>query len=149
MFRFTVSVGQVLSFEYPAHNRWGIPLEFREREITVTAVRDLRADPLDVEAVIRDPLRRRGSVLITGIDQDLQESRSFWLESMKFSGVEFARPAYRLAVFSSEDADDDGELLPDVFQNCPLGATLLTSTIKHFQDSIPANLRIKVIVECD
>lgn len=73
---------QGLHFWYPVRNRFGVPPEFTQRAIVVTRVDFLADIGIQAEWVKQAPLVRRGSWLITGIDIDLAEERSFYWEAM-------------------------------------------------------------------
>ena len=68
-----------------------------ERRILVSQIRDTVSEPLDEETLETHPYTNRGRWLITGVDLEKFEERSFYVESMlsvvevtdhKFSSVE-------------------------------------------------------------
>jgi len=75
-------VGNRYEFDYPRHNFFGIRSKLVRRRIQVTAVRDMRIQPIDVETVRLQPLLLRGNILVTGVDLATGEERSFYLSSM-------------------------------------------------------------------
>ena len=75
--------GRAYSFRYPRINYTGIPSYFETRHVLITAVRDLRRQPLDPETRQLNPLLRRGRWLVTGRDLDRGAERSFYAESMR------------------------------------------------------------------
>jgi hypothetical protein len=75
--------GQVVTFLYPAANYRGACERLEPRRLAVEEVRDLTATPLDPLTFVLDPQLRRGRVLVTGIDLDKCERRSFYMESMR------------------------------------------------------------------
>ena len=76
--------GRVYKFLYPATNltclRFICPM--RERMLLVSRVRDTLAEPLDEETLTMHPYTNRGRWLVTGIDLEKFEERSFYVESM-------------------------------------------------------------------
>ena len=75
--------GRAYSFDYPRHNFDGVLSKLERRRIKVESIRDLREDPLERITFEIQPLLRRGRLLITGIDLDKGQERSFYLTSMK------------------------------------------------------------------
>lgn len=73
---------QHLEFQYPKHNFHGVGTPLETRRIRVTDVRDLVARPLDPITAQQQPLLRRDRWLITGIDLEHGQERSFYLGSM-------------------------------------------------------------------
>jgi len=53
-----------------------------ERRILVERVRDTELEPLVEETVNSNPFVKRGRWLVSGIDLDKMEERSFYVESM-------------------------------------------------------------------
>jgi len=53
-----------------------------ERRILVRRVRDTASEPLDEETLDSNPYVKRGRWLVTGMDLDKFEERSFYVESM-------------------------------------------------------------------
>lgn len=80
-------VGEVIEFLYPKKNHFGTRAVLRKRRVKVEAVRDLTEEPLELADIVRRPLVRRGMVLVTGIDQEKKERRSFYLDWSR--GVRF------------------------------------------------------------
>ena len=78
----TLLRGHAYRFLYPRHNFEGVRSGLEERRILVEQVRDTSTDPLDEETLISNPLLKRGRWLVTGIDLDKDEERSFYVESM-------------------------------------------------------------------
>lgn len=77
-----LSVGNVVSFFYPAANYEGARPDLEQRQIRITKVRDLRDEPLDLVTMTICPTLRRGTVLVTGLDLQKGVERSFYVESM-------------------------------------------------------------------
>lgn len=76
--------GRVCSFLYPRHNFHGILSRLEFRRVLVTAVRDLRQDPLDSQTFQIQPLLKRGRHLVIGQDLDKNcAERSFYFDSMR------------------------------------------------------------------
>lgn len=69
-------------FLYPSINFACLPSKLEERRIVVRHVRDTEADPLDGETLDSNPFIKRGRWLVTGLDLDKFEERSFYVESM-------------------------------------------------------------------
>jgi hypothetical protein len=133
----TIEPGQILSFAYPVHNRWGIPLEYRERTITVVAIRDVRRQPLDSATIIACPTRRRGTLLIEGIDHECGERRTFWWESMRFSSSSEHFPRLQLAIIPHDEPDDSPEPVGPVFRQSLFDSMVLAATVRHLRESFP------------
>ena len=53
-----------------------------ERRILVEQVRDTELEPVDEETSNSNPFIKRGRWLVTGVDLDKMEERSFYVESM-------------------------------------------------------------------
>jgi hypothetical protein len=76
--------GRVYTFLYPSIN-FECLLQFtplKERRCLVTQIRDTTVDSLNEETLVTHPYRRRGRFLITGLDLDKFEQRSFYVASM-------------------------------------------------------------------
>lgn len=76
--------GEWLIGWYPTKNR-DTPegLTYAPRHLCILSVRDLRKEPLAIETLERRPLLRRGRYLAFAWDEDLGETRCFYLEAMK------------------------------------------------------------------
>lgn len=121
--------GQGLQFWYPVHNRFGLPIEYMHRAITVTKIEFLRDTGIPAEWIRANPLVRRGSCLITGFDIDIELTRSFYWEAMRRRRVRdagvvkvgrdypappprpFPLPALQLGFRSQGFGDDEPELV--------------------------------------
>ena len=73
---------QLYRFLYPAINFACLPSKLEERRILVKSVRDTELQPLDEETLDSRPFTKRGRWLLTGLDLDKFEERSFYVESM-------------------------------------------------------------------
>ena len=69
-------------FLYPSINFNCLVSGMEERRILVERVRDTELEPLDEETFDSHPYTNRGRLLVTGIDLDKNEERSFYVESM-------------------------------------------------------------------
>jgi len=78
----TLLLGRAYKFLYPSHNFDGVMSGMEHRRCLVQNVRDTSSNPLDEETVSANPLLKRGRWLVTGIDLDKHEERSFYVESM-------------------------------------------------------------------
>lgn len=96
--------GRSLELAYPTRNRLYLPLEFVERTIEVTGIRDFSRRPLDARHYLRRPLVRRGRILVAGIEPDSGQVRKFWMEARHRGEL----PAYRLGLY---DPAAPGELV--------------------------------------
>lgn len=98
-----------ISFRYPRHNFNGIRSRAEHRKLLIQRVRHLDMEPLHESTVPSQPLLRRGHTLVTGIDLDKGEQRSFYYESMEEVEVlgECKEGKHRVYVF-----DPSGELPP-------------------------------------
>jgi hypothetical protein len=74
--------GKVLRFDYPAANFEGVKPRLERRHLLVAAVRNPAEQPLSEEAVKENPLLKRDGELVTGLDLDKGQYRSFWSGSM-------------------------------------------------------------------
>jgi len=98
-----IAAGRTLELAYPAHNRFGVPLEFVERTIEVKAVQNFDIG-LPIKHFLRRPTIRRGRLLLLGIDQDTKTLRRFWFEARQRGEL----PEYRLGLY---DPQCRGELV--------------------------------------
>lgn len=78
----TLLVGHSYRFLYPSINFECLISEMEERRILVERVRDTDLEPLVDETLNSNPFIKRGRWLVTGIDLDKMEERSFYVESM-------------------------------------------------------------------
>jgi len=72
-----------IAFDYPRHNFYGVLSKLEPRRLQVTAIRDLTCDPIEGQTFELNPLLKRGLLLVTGIDLDKGQERSFYVESMR------------------------------------------------------------------
>jgi len=78
----TLLPGRTYRFLYPAINFNCLISGMDERRILVIRVRDTDSEPLDDETMNSNPFVKRGRWLVTGLDLDKMEERSFYVESM-------------------------------------------------------------------
>jgi len=78
----TLLPGRSYRFLYPAINFKCLISGMEERRVLVERVRDTSSEPLDDETLNSNPFISRGRWLVTGIDLDKMEERSFYVESM-------------------------------------------------------------------
>jgi len=78
----TLLPGRSYRFLYPSINFGCLVSGMDERKILVERVRDTEMEPLDDETLDSNPFIKRGRWLVTGIDLDKMEERSFYVESM-------------------------------------------------------------------
>lgn len=80
----TLLPGHAYRFLYPAINfeclRLFSPL--KERRLFVSRIRDTQAEPLDEETLTTHPYTDRSRWLVTGIDLERFEERSFYVHAM-------------------------------------------------------------------
>lgn len=76
-------VGKVISFDYPAANYQGVRLRMERRRLRVDRVQDTECYPVPEEDIAKDPHLKRSRYLITGMDVDKAEPRSFYDGSMQ------------------------------------------------------------------
>lgn len=76
-------LNRAYSFLYPRHNFHGVLSQQELRRVLVEEVRDVTKNHLDQQTVDLQPLLRRGRLLITGLDLDKNQERSFYAESMQ------------------------------------------------------------------
>lgn len=74
--------GRAYSFYYPRHNYLQTPPSTELRRIIVGMVRDTHCQPLDRITESLNPFLVRGRWLVSGIDLDKEQERSFYVESM-------------------------------------------------------------------
>jgi hypothetical protein len=79
----TLRAGSLIEFEYPAANYHAARTRWEQRRLRIDRVRDVVEEPLDPLTTTLDPHLRRGQHLVTGLDLDKGEERSFYLESMR------------------------------------------------------------------
>jgi hypothetical protein len=78
----TLLLGRSYRFLYPSINFNCLTSGLEERRLLVERVRDTESEPLDEENLNSNPFIKRGRWLVTGIDLDKMEERSFYVESM-------------------------------------------------------------------
>lgn len=86
-------VGKVIEFDYPHTTDRRVDARLRRyerRRVRVEAVRDLESEPLDPLTIEQNPYLTRSGLLVTGLDLDVGESRSFYTGSM-VGGIEGLR----------------------------------------------------------
>lgn len=96
--------GRQLEIAYPTHNLLSLPLEFADRSLLVTAVRDFALTPMSARHIVRQPLIRRGRLGIEAIDADTGTKKTFWAEAARDGEL----PPYRLGLY---DPRVPGELV--------------------------------------
>lgn len=77
-----LATGKIVRFEYPAHNFHGVRSNREIRRIRIDRVRSLDDEPLHPSTSELQPLLRRGTQLVIGLDLDKAATRAFYLESM-------------------------------------------------------------------
>lgn len=109
----SLEIGSLVQFLYPRHNFRGVVRDTMElRRISVTAVRDIRDDPLTSDDILREPNLRRGRLLVTGYDLDKHAERSFYVESMaelRELDRTQRRPPLKVAVFKDGQIAEPAE----------------------------------------
>ena len=76
--------GSVVEFLYPDHNFQHVRRpKLERRRLRVHRVRSLDREPLDPITWEFEPDRIRGTTLVTGLDLDKGQERSFYAESMR------------------------------------------------------------------
>ena len=79
----TLLPGRSYRFLYPSINFGCLIMSgMDERRILVGWIRDTDLEPLDEETRNSNPFIKRGRWLVTGIDLDKSEERSFYVEAM-------------------------------------------------------------------
>ena len=78
----TLLPGHSYKFLYPSINFKCLISGMDERRLRVDRVRDTEIEPLVEETLYLNPFIKRGRWLVTGIDLDKMEERSFYVESM-------------------------------------------------------------------
>lgn len=96
-------------FDYPSANYVGARKRMERRRLLIETVRDTSLEPIEQEAIDRDPQLQRGRLLVTGIDLDKMARRSFYLESMRDIGYDEPTKQHRVYLF-----DPSGEVPPFV-----------------------------------
>jgi len=124
---FALEVGRVVHFEYPAHNRVDLPLEWVFRRVRIVSYRFLAAEPLEAESILRRPGVRRGSVLIVGYDLDIGAERKFYLEAIRG----YTLPRFRLGLISPESPECGVSLFGPLFEANPAGVAKFTDAISR------------------
>jgi hypothetical protein len=111
-------IGDFLTGSYPRHNLEGYRTGKRiQRTFQLTMIRDLNIAPLEEQTLAATPLTCRSDILLTGIDLDSGEQRSFYLAS--FEGLRRVAPgeirgnAPAVLVFKKRGGIAAKESLPD------------------------------------
>ena len=104
-------LGKVVVGLYPRHPYRGVPSPMRRRRLKVERIRCVESEPLDPMTVLLNPLLRRGRLLLTGVDMDTGQQRSFYLESFQqWEAVPYREEAERSKPTAAV-AIDDGKSL--------------------------------------
>lgn len=97
----TLLPGRTYRFLYPSINFQCLISGLEERRILVERVRDTDLEPLAEETHCSNPFLKRGRWLVTGLDLDKNEERSFYVESMiavmEIMNHSFDRPHLRIS----------------------------------------------------
>lgn len=75
--------GKSYVFMFPRHNFYGVVSQSELRRLRVESIRDMNKEPVDRLTEVIQPLLRRGRYLVTGLDLDKNEKRSFYVDSMR------------------------------------------------------------------
>ena len=78
----TLLPGRSYRFLYPSINFGCLVSGLEERRVLVERVRDTEIEPVDEDTLNSNPFIKRGRWLVTGIDLDKMEERSFYVEAM-------------------------------------------------------------------
>lgn len=124
--------GSLLRFEYPVHNRFDLPLEYRPRTVRVASIRKVGREPLSVVSVLKRPLIRRGSILIRGVDLDCGELRQFYLEAMRGLALETPLPQFRLGLFDPLAPEELVDWIGRPFDATEYDRLVMRRTIEKF-----------------
>lgn len=78
-----LSPGTLIEFHYPTDNRIRVSTQFSRRRLLIRDVRDMLACPVEPQYFSRSPDLRRGPVLLTGYEWLREDTRSFYVSSMR------------------------------------------------------------------
>lgn len=73
----------VISFEYPEHNRHSVQTVYKTRRLVVESWRDCFEFPVQTDSYSAEPDVCRGQWLLVGHDLDRYAIRSFYVDSMR------------------------------------------------------------------
>lgn len=76
-------IGAEICFLYPRHNFFSVVSKLENRKLRINEIRDVTESPLKEITFEIQPLLRRSLILVTGIDLDKGEERSFYAASMQ------------------------------------------------------------------
>ncbi len=80
----TIVIGDCLEGQYPRHNLMGFRTgKYVKRTFIVRQIRNLNIAPLSKQTLKQTPAICRGDILLTGLDLDSGEERSFYVASFK------------------------------------------------------------------
>lgn len=135
-----IEIGKVIHFQYPAINKLGVPVEYRWRHVLVTGIRYLDEEPLSLQAIIDRPLKRRGHLLITGIDRELGLERMFYTSAMRGQSPESLQ-----LIVVDDDEQDSHEPVSREFLPTPADRQALLRTMADLTDvELPDGCRLAV-----
>jgi hypothetical protein len=127
-----LEIGIELHFLYPEKNSKFLPRSLKRRRLLVMDVRDTIERNLDPVTLTRNPQRRRGRLLLTGIDLELDRERSFYLDEMVMGVASPIVRQFRLGVFNPTEPDDSIEYVGPVFSGSIDDKAVMRLTIEHF-----------------
>lgn len=136
-----VEPGMELEFWYPARNLIGVPVENVRRRVLVESVRRLDCEPLDASEFLQRPFLRRGRVLVSGIDLDLQVSRRFYLDACR--GMKL--PRFRLGIMEREHGLASVEYFGPRFRATVADRKLMADSIREFYQIADMSDRLQVV----
>ena len=101
----TLLPGRSYRFLYPSINFNCLISGMDEHRLLVERIRDIESEPLVEGTLNSNPFIKRGRWLVTGIDLDKMEERSFYVESM-IAVMEIGNPQFM---------DDEGSLRLSIY----------------------------------
>jgi hypothetical protein len=75
--------GNILRFDYPASNHQGVKPRMERRHLLINCCRNPAEHPISERALQEDPLLNRAGELVSGLDLDKAQHRSFWSGAMQ------------------------------------------------------------------
>jgi hypothetical protein len=132
-------LGDRVVITYPRPNLVSIrrPV-FEQRAIQVAHVRDLVAEPLDLEDYLRRPFIRRSRWLLTGRDEETGRFRNFYLGSAK----EHLSPGTMRVGFYEPDNPRPVRTLPKIFEPTSRDRLLLLRLMLRIKRQDLGDLRV-------
>jgi hypothetical protein len=117
--------GEWLEGWYPIRNRVDDDGGYAPRHLCCLAIRDLHREPLELETIERRPLTRRGRYLMFAWDEDIAETRCFYLAQLTDGNPGSKSGTLQIVGFDEDNPNDNlsrigPEFGPSIFARATL-----------------------------